>query len=180
MNEEQKIPQCIGVIMDGNRRWAKEQGLVGTAGHLAGYEKLKEFLGWVNEVGIKYVIAYAFSTENWKRDPGEVEFLMNIFRTALEQSLSEFKKNGVRLKIIGDKSRLPKDLQEKIDKAEDETKGGEVCLVLAISYGGLAEILSAVKKLVAENSPEEIQKMEEKDFGNYMWTKDIPDPDLII
>jgi undecaprenyl diphosphate synthase len=180
MDQEQKTPQCIGVIMDGNRRWAKERGLVGTAGHLAGYEKLKEFLDWANEAGIKYVIAYAFSTENWKRDPVEVEYLMNIFRLALGKSTEEFKDKKVRLKIIGDKERLPKDIQELILKAEEKTKDGELCLALAISYGGRAEILSAVKKLVAEKSSEEIQKLEEKDFSDYVWTKDIPDPDLII
>ncbi|MEI7480655.1 MAG: polyprenyl diphosphate synthase [bacterium] len=180
MKEERKTPKCIGIIMDGNRRWAKELELDSTAGHTAGYEKLKEVLAWAKDSNIKYVIAYAFSTENWKRDPREVKFLMDLFRKALDQSVEDFKDKNVRLKIMGNKEKLPKDLQKKIIKAEEETKNGELCLVLAISYGGRAEILSAIKELIETKTKKEILKLTEEKFSNFLWTKDIPDPDLII
>lgn len=171
------VPACIGIIMDGNRRFAKEKGLSLLDGHKAGYEKLKEVVRWTKEAGVTCVIAYAFSTENWKRAPEEVSYLLELFKNALTREFDELKKENVRLRFIGDLSRFPKDLQELISKAEKDTaQHKNMTLALAVSYGGKAEIMNAVKKVLADK-PETIT---ETDFAKYLWTHDIPDPDLII
>lgn len=174
---DKKTPTSIGIIMDGNRRFAKEMGLPTLAGHKAGYDKLKEVLKWAHEAGVKYVIAYAFSTENWKRDKTEVDYLMELLRFALGSEVEEMKKEKICVQVIGETERLPKDIQEGIVSAREATKGGEVTLALAISYGGRSEIIHAINKMVQEGKVGEVT---EENFKNFMWTSDIPDPDLII
>ncbi len=167
--------------MDGNRRWAKEQGILSVRGHQAGYEKLKELLGWAREEEIKYVIVYAFSTENWKRSKTEVFFIMNLLKITLTSELNELTKEGVRVRVVGDRSMLSQDLRDVITRAEEVTqKNTGACLVLAISYGGRTEIVDAIKRISREKSKEEIEHITEEMVSEYMWTKDIPDPDLII
>src|SRR3990167_8897713 len=161
-NQTHKVPRCIGVIMDGNRRWARAHGVLPLEGHAAGYEKMKEFLGWAREAGISHVILYAFSSENWNRSPEEVSY---------------FKKENARIRIIGDRSRLSKDVASAVENAEEETKNctGKT-LVLAISYGGRDELVEAARKLCGR-APEEITK---ETFADELWTKGIPDPRHII
>ena len=179
--QKKNIPECVGIIMDGNRRWARKRGLPVYEGPRAGYKKLKELLTWTKEAGVKTVVAYAFSTENWNRSKLEVGFLIKLLRSVLVDEVEDIKKERVHVRFIGDLDKFPKDIQEGIRTLEEETRPyKENTLVLAISYGGRAEIVSAVKKIAQEKTKEEIGKMTEKEFSKYLWTKDIPDPDLIV
>ena len=171
-----KTPHCIGVIMDGNRRWAKENGLSPMEGHNAGYKKFKEFLRWAKEAGITYIIAYIFSTENWKRSREEVAYLMNLLESAITAEIDDLKKENVSLRFIGDWERLSQEMQEAIVQAEERTAEGNLKLYLALSYGGRQEIVAAVKKMTAD----EIKNVTEEKFGTRLSTGGIPDPDLII
>lgn len=173
----QKTPECIGIIVDGNRRWAHKNGVPTLEGHRAGYEKVKEVLRWAREAGIRYVIAYVFSSENWNRKPEEVSYLMKLITYACTTEIEHFKKENARIRIIGERARLPQDIQDAVKNAEEETKNctGET-LVLAISYGGRDELVEAARKLCGR-APEEITK---EIFAEQLWTRGIPDPDLII
>ncbi len=166
----------IGIIMDGNRRWAKAHGLPTLEGHRRGYEKMKEVLDWVKDAGIRHVIMWGFSTENWGRAPEEVSYLMDLFRHVLIHDLPEIKAKGGRLKFPGQRERFAPDIQELMTKAEEETKDGTHTLWFALSYGGRAEILMAANTLLKEGKRE----ITEGDFSNALWTADMPDPDLII
>lgn len=181
MAETQNIPACIGVIIDGNRRWAKGRGLPGPAGHNEGAKRLKEFVRWAYDAGVQYVISYAFSTENWSRTVEEVDHLMNLLRRFLKDNLKEMIKEEVRVRIIGQRERFAEDIQELFDEVEAKTKDfAKGTLVFALSYGGRAELLDAAKRLAAGKSEEEIGHMTEEVFSTHLWTKDIPDPDMII
>lgn len=176
---EKNIPKCVGVIMDGNRRWAKGKGEDPWIGHKFGYEKLKETLMWAKEAGIKTMIAYALSTENWKRPEQELSFLLDIFRFVLSHEIERLKKDKVSVRFIGDVSRFPKDIREGIEKAEKETvQNSDFTLVLAVSYGGRAEIIDGIKKIIAEKIS--AKDISEENLGDFLWTKGIADPDLII
>jgi len=172
---EIKPIECIGIIMDGNRRFAKERGLSSIEGHRAGYEKLKEFARWAKEAGIRHAIVYGFSTENWHRPEKEVAYLMDLLRTVLSQEAEHMRKEGGRLRILGQRERFPADIQKLIAQAEEGTKDGEYTLYLALSYGGRAEIVDTVNRLIEKGSP-----VTEEEFGKALWTADMPDPDLII
>ena len=170
-------PRCIGIIMDGNRRWARSRGLPTLEGHRVGYNKMKNFLTWAKEADIQFVIVYAFSSENWNRSPEEVSYLMNLFKHACAVELAHFKKENARLCVIGDRARLSADVRSVLEQAEQETIDCTgVTLVLAISYGGRDEIVQAARA-VCGKKPEEITQ---ESFAEHLWTKDIPDPDLII
>lgn len=181
MTETQNIPACVGVIIDGNRRWATSQGLPSEEGHRAGAERLKEFVRWAHDAGITYVISYTFSTENWKRSKEEVTKLMNLLRSFLKNNLKEMIKEEVRVRIVGQRERFAEDIQKLFDEVEEKTKSfAKGTLVFALSYGGRAELLDAVKHVVSEKTKEEAAAMTEEDFSKHLWTKDIPDPDMII
>ncbi|PIR24254.1 di-trans,poly-cis-decaprenylcistransferase [Candidatus Campbellbacteria bacterium CG11_big_fil_rev_8_21_14_0_20_44_21] len=176
MSENKKIPNCIGIIMDGNRRWAKEKGLPTLQGHKKGYEVLKKCLRFAKEKGLKWMIVYAFSTENWERSKEEVSYLMDIFRGAFKNELESLRQEKARIIFIGKKDLLPEDIQKSARKLEEDTKNEtEATLVIALSYGGRSEITEAVNKAVKEG-----REVSEESFKDYLWTKDIPDPDLII
>ncbi len=171
--------QHLGIIIDGNRRWAKEKGLPSLEGHRQGYEKIKEVVRWCKNKRIKIVTLYAFSTENWNRAPVEVNFLMTLLNSGLKKEIKELDKEGVKLQIIGQKERLPSELQKTIKKAEEITKNNKEMVVnLAISYGGRAEIVKAVRKIVKEGIPPE--EVDESKIGDYLYTGGLPDPELII
>ncbi len=171
------IPTCIGIIMDGNRRWAKKNGLHTAEGHYAGYKKLHELVVWAVEAHVQYVILYAMSTENWNRKKEEVDAVMDIFRTALKTELDKIAREGIRIKFIGQRERFSNDLRILMEQAEKETMHNRRCtFVIALSYGGRAEILNAVGQCVREKKA----PASESEFGNYLWTKEIPDPDMII
>ncbi|MBI2120725.1 MAG: di-trans,poly-cis-decaprenylcistransferase [Parcubacteria group bacterium] len=179
-NQKINTPTCLGLIMDGNRRWAKAHGLPVFEGHARGYEKLTDLLAWCKEAGIRHVAVYAFSTENWRRTEEEVGYLIQLFRTVLFKETERFKKENGRVKFIGQKERFDKDIQEGMEKMEKETSGGEYTLYVCISYGGRAEILTAIQKIAKEKTPEEIQALTEDEFGKLLWTDDMPEPDIVV
>lgn len=185
MKQENKIPQHIVILPDGNRRWARERGLDTLEGHKAGYEKLVSLCRWAKERGVKIITAFGFSTENWNRSEREVNYLMNLLEVGLRENFSsEAKKNeaaelGLRVRIIGQKERLPQSLQETIREVEEYTKSNRnLHLNLAISYGGRWDIMEATKQMMrAGVKPEELT---EEVFNRYLSTGDLPDPDLFI
>lgn len=165
--------------MDGNRRWARKNNLPAFEGHRRGYDTLKKVGEWAREAGIKSVIFYAFSTENWNRAKEEVGYLMNLFRWILKEELQRFKKERIRITVIGKKELLPEDIQKQVALVEEETKHfSDFHLVFAISYGGRSEILYAVRGIIQENKKED--EITEAMFSKHLWTKDIDDPDIII
>ncbi len=166
-----KTPQHIAIIMDGNGRWAKAKGLPRTAGHKAGADTTKEIITAAKKQGVKYLTLYAFSSENWLRPEKEVSFLMDLLRLQLKTQVKELHKNGVRLRIIGDREKLNKDIRDDIEKAEKLTaENDELCVQVGLSYGGRQEILHAVEK----------SKGDTTQFEKYLYTREIPDPDLLI
>lgn len=169
----------LAIIMDGNRRWAKSKGLPTLLGHKKGYDKVKEVADWCIQRNILALSVFAFSTENWKRSKKEVEYLMNLLRNALKNEVDEFHKKGIKIKIIGQKERLSKDIQTYISEAEDKTKENKKLLLqIAISYGGRAEIVDAVKRVVLKNLL--AHEINEQTIEQHLWTAGTKDPDLII
>jgi len=170
-------PRAIGVIMDGNRRWAKERGLPTFEGHKAGAQKIFELAQWAYEAGIKEVTLYAFSTENWNRAGEEVEYLMTLAEQLFSKELSRFKESGVCLRFIGDRFRASARIQEVMRDAEESTKeGAKGTLIFAFSYGGRPEIIAAVNQLLQEGKEE----IDEEGFKNALWSTGLIDPDLIL
>ncbi len=173
-----KAPECLGIIMDGNRRWAKKFGKPPLFGHKKGYEKLKEVVKWARDAGVKNLVVYAFSTENWNRSKEEVSGLMKLFGWVLKTEEQTLKKEGVRVKFVGELDRLSATTQRGIKKMEEATKDEKkVNLYVAVSYGGRAEIVSAVGKILSGDKNAEIS---EKKISENLWTAGMPDPDLII
>lgn len=181
MEKGSNIPKCIGIIMDGNRRWSKEQGLTSLEGHQRGYEKLKEVIEWVKDAGVNNLVVYAFSTENWKRSEEEVSYLMDLFRKMLDEEINELIEKDVRIIFAGDTSRFPEDIQEKIAEANEKiSDDAAFTLAVALSYGGRAEILHAVNRVIFDETREGVHIVTEEDFAKYLWTKNMPDPDMVI
>jgi undecaprenyl diphosphate synthase len=165
--------------MDGNRRWAKAKGMPALKGHHAGGEALKKIVSGARDLGIKNVILYTFSTENWNRTEEEVSYLLNLIGEYMSSELDHFVKEGGVLHFAGDLTRFTPELQKSLKEAVEKTKNNPGPNVyFALNYGGRAEILSAVKKIVSENpKPEEIT---EEYFAKYLQTYPMPDPDIII
>lgn len=173
----EKVPTCVGIIMDGNRRWAKEKGLPTLDGHRRGYEKTRDVLAWTSEAGVKFLVLYAFSTENWKRTEEEVGYLMDLFKRLLTHEVERIEKEGYRIRCIGQRERFSPELQKLMDEAERRTAQNKgTTLVLALSYGGRAEILSGVHRAVCEGKTD----ITEENFSSLLWSKDVPNPDMII
>ena len=173
------IPQHIVLFPDGNRRWAKQKGIHTLEGHKKGYENLLDFSEWCRSRGVKSLTAFGFSTENWNRSEEEVTYLMKLLENCLIDNLSKYDKNGVRVRVIGQRDRLPKSLQEAIKKTEEATKNNlNLNLNLAISYGGKWDILQAIKRIVKEGI--DADKIDEKLFESYLSTAGLPAPDFII
>lgn len=174
-------PKSIGIIMDGNRRWARGRKLPPVKGHEAGYEKFKEFVRWAKELGINTVYVYAFSTENWKRPDNEVVYLMKLFSRVLGPDAAELINEKVRVKFVGQLDKFPVSIRLGIKSLEAATaKFTGPRLVICVSYGGRAEIISAIKNLVKEKGAKDISKLNEETFSKYLWTAGTPDPELII
>lgn len=175
--------QHIAIIMDGNRRWAKEKNFPTAVGHKRGVSALKKTVKACSKFGIKYLTVYAFSTENWNRSPEEVSFLMDLFVKTISHELLELGKNQVSLKFIGDISRLSPKLQKVLKNAEEETENNnDVHLQIAINYGGRNEIVHSVQK-IAKSVKEgliEPENISEKLIGENLYTSSIPNPDLLI
>lgn len=177
------IPQHIGIIMDGNGRWAKSRNLPRSMGHKAGVETIREVIKECNRLGVKYLTLYAFSTENWKRSKEEVGFLMNLLVTYLRNEFNELNKNNVIIDHIGDIEFLPEVCVKELKSAYERSKNNTgVHMYLALNYGGQNEIVRAAKILAekckrGELIPEDI-KLET--FSKYLYAGDIPEPELII
>lgn len=173
------IPQHIVLFPDGNRRWARQKGLHTLEGHKQGYNNLLDFSEWCKNRGVKVLTAFGFSTENWNRSEEEVNYLMKLLENCLLDNLSKYDKDGTRVRVIGQRERLPKSLQEAIKKIEEATKDNvNLFLNLAISYGGKWDILNAVKKIINEKIPSE--EIDEKLFESHLSTVGLPSPDFII
>ncbi len=169
----------IAIIMDGNRRWAKEKNLPSAMGHKKGVDALKNILRACNDFGVKYLTVYAFSTENWNRKKEEVEFLMNLVAVTLTNELDEMHKENVQIHFIGDLTRLSDKLQKILSNAVETTKNNTgVTLQIALNYGSRDEIVHAVQKIV--KSGVEPEKINEKIISNNLYTAGIPDPDILI
>ncbi|MDP3990854.1 MAG: polyprenyl diphosphate synthase [Candidatus Nealsonbacteria bacterium] len=175
-----KIPYHLGIIMDGNRRWAKQKGLPTLEGHFRGYKKIGEVGEWCRKKGIKILTLWTFSTENWHRSQKEVDYLMKLLEMALsKREINKLSKKGIKLRIIGQKERFSEKLQRLIKEAEEATKNNkEATLVLAMSYGGRAEIIEAVQKII--NKKNTVGKITEETINENLWTAGLPDPDLIL
>jgi undecaprenyl diphosphate synthase len=173
------MPTHVAIIMDGNGRWAHRRGLPRQAGHRAGAENLRRIIRACVEFGIKILTVYAFSTENWGRPKSEVQALMKIFARVLDQETDELNAQGVCVHHLGDLTGVDPKLQEKVRRALELTAGNDrLILNVAFNYGGRAEILHAVREMLADGvRPEELT---EDIFSSYLFTKDLPDPDLVI
>jgi len=170
-------PQHVGIILDGNGRWAKRRGLPRSFGHKAGMVALVNAIKNTFDMGIKYVSIYGFSTENWNRPKEEIDYLFDLFREFVKTKENEIFNYNVKLNIMGDYTKFPEDLINEIEKSLIETKNNnEFVLNLGINYGGRDEIIMAINKILLEKR----QVITKEDFGNYLYTKNIPDPDFII
>jgi len=179
----QNLPKHIAIIMDGNRRWAKQRGLTTKDGHKAGSKNLERIAKFCNNIGIKYLTVYAFSTENWKRTKEEVSALMFILRANLDSMLRKMDLENIKIRVIGEKENIPADIQVKIDKLVEKTKNNTgLVLNIAFNYGGRAELVHACK-LIAEkvkNGELELENINESLISESIYTAGQPDPDLMI
>lgn len=181
--DKDNIPKHIAIIMDGNGRWAKQRKLPRTMGHKAGVETIRRVIKESHILGIKYLTLYAFSTENWKRPDDEVSALMKLLVEYLRSELAELNKNGVVIRVLGDIKKLPGDAQKEILEAIEVTKNNKgIVLNIAFNYGGRDEIIRATKLIAkaVEKGTIDIKDINEEVFQKYLYTSDIPDPDLII
>ncbi|MBQ5800294.1 MAG: di-trans,poly-cis-decaprenylcistransferase [Clostridia bacterium] len=169
-------PSHIAFIMDGNGRWAKKRGMPREYGHIKGAEKFKEVVRHCGDIGINTVTVYAFSTENWHRPENEVSALMKLLSQYIEGAQSELSENKIRFIFLGDKSALPEDLRIKAESLERASKDYTLTLNIALNYGGRAELVHAFNSLIKEGKTE----ITEKDISSHLYTKDSPDPDLIV
>ena len=178
-----KIPQHVAVILDGNGRWAKQRHMPRTYGHKVGSKVVEDMLTVVDDLGVKYFTVYAFSTENWKRSTEEVSTLMTILRTYLKDCVKKSMKNNVRCRVIGRREELSADIIESIENLEQKTKNNTgLQFTIAINYGGRDEITRAVRKLATKVSNHELapEDITEEMISENLYTKNIPDPDLLI
>ena len=175
-----KMPCHIAVIMDGNGRWAKLRNLPREEGHKAGAKSVQEVVETCARLGIEYLTLYAFSKGNWKRPKTEISMLWKLLENYLKEEHKVLIKNQLRLKVIGQKDDLPFAVRKELRRVENLTKDFKrMTIVLALNYGGRAEIVEAVKKLCKDNSSN-LESIDEKMFAKYLFTSDIPDPDLLI
>jgi len=183
LKKKVKIPQHIAIIMDGNGRWAKKRNLPRVFGHKEGAKSVREITKNCAKIGVKYLTLYAFSTENWKRPENEIKFLMGLLKNYLDKEKKILIKNNIRLKVIGNKTKLPLEIIKKIKEIERITKNNTLLtLILALNYGARDEILNAVKNIAKDIKRNKIEgnKITENLFEKYLYTKDVPDPDLLI
>lgn len=175
----ERVPRHIGIIMDGNGRWARARGLPRAAGHRAGTENLRRVLRAAVEFGVEILTIYAFSTENWGRPEGEVRALVSILERVIDRELQELHEEGVKLRHLGRLDRLPSGLRKKVLDAIELTKNNQqLTLNVAFDYGGRAELVSAIRRIVTDGMPAE--QVDESLVSRYLYTAGLPDPDLII
>ena len=172
------VPAHIAIVMDGNRRWARQRHLPAIAGHRAGVETIRRTLRHARERGVRYLTLYSFSTENWKREPAEVEALMRLLEETILRETETLVRDRVRLRVIGRLGELSERLQRAIAGAVRATEGGADTMTIAFNYGGRAEIVDAVRRIVADGVAADA--VDESTITERMYAPDIPDPDLFI
>ena len=180
---EELLPKHIAIIMDGNRRWARQKNLPVKMGHKEGAETLKKAVRYANKRGIEYITVYAFSTENWKREKEEVDSLMSLLEYYLDQFSKEADTENIVIRVIGRRKELSDKLLKKIDEVVEGTKNNTgIVFTIALNYGGRDEINSAVKAIAEDvkNEKISIDEIDEKLISSYLYTKNMPDPDLMI
>ena len=177
IKRENNIPNHIAIVMDGNGRWALSKNLDRFKGHEKGVKVVKEVTKYCSEIGVKYLTLYTFSNENWKRPANEVISLMKLFRKTLMDEINLILENDIKFKVIGDKTKLDILTRKKIDDLESKTKNNKnMQLILALSYGSRQEIITAVNNLLQKNK----NKVNLDEFINSLFTRNIPDPDILI
>lgn len=177
------IPQHVAIIMDGNGRWAQARGLPRSAGHKRGVETVREIVRAAGDLGVKYLTLYSFSSENWNRPKGEISELFSLLRMFIRRDLADLHKNNVRVKIIGNRERVPGDILDLMDEAMALTANNSgQTLVVAFNYGSRDEIVTAVKAIAEEVKAGklDIEDISTEAVSNRLYTADIPDPDLLI
>jgi undecaprenyl diphosphate synthase len=177
------VPRHIAIIMDGNGRWAKARGLPRIAGHRSGAEAARRAVTAAAELGVPYLTLFGFSSENWRRSSGEIEDLMGLLRHYLRAEVAELHRNGARLRVIGDLGRLAPDILRLIKHTEAVTrKNSRITVTMALSYGGRAEIVAAVRTIAqkAASGNLEAELVDEECFSRHLFTAELPDPDLLI
>jgi len=180
---ELNIPQHVAIILDGNGRWAKKKHMPRTYGHVQGSKVVEDMLTIVDDIGVKYLTIYAFSTENWKRSPEEVSTLMKILRSYLRDCIKKCMKNNVKCRVIGEEIGLSDDIVESIFNLEESTKNNTgLNFTIAINYGGRDEIVRAVKKIADDLQSNKLlpSNISEQLINSYLDTNELPDPDLLI
>ena len=181
--EKTNIPNHIAIIMDGNRRWARERKIDYRLGHKEGAKTLEKIVRYSKKVGIKYITVYAFSTENWKRSEEDVGALMLLLKTYLDDYSKRADSENIKVKVLGDISALSEGLQKSIKKCEERTKDNDgILFCIGINYGGRDEIVHAVKNIAEDvkNNKLDVDDISEKLIDDYLYTAGIPDPDLVI
>jgi tritrans,polycis-undecaprenyl-diphosphate synthase [geranylgeranyl-diphosphate specific] len=183
--EEGQVPRHVAIIMDGNRRFAKEFGLSTTEGHIKGKDKLEEVMEWCQELGVKILTVYAFSTENLNREPEEIEYLMDLFEDNFRRLATDERihRNHIRLTVIGQRELLPERVRKAIQVAEDATKQYDSYFYnIAIAYGSRQEIIQAIKQIAeaVKDGKMQVEDIDEEVFSKFLYTADFPDPDLIL
>ena len=176
------VPAHIGIIMDGNGRWAKKRGLPRTAGHKAGAETFRRIATYCGEIGVKYLTVYAFSTENWKRSEEEVSGIMRLLDRYLDEGLRDLEKNRVRVCFFGDLSRLSPQLRKKCLEAQERSREYDLQVNFCFNYGGRLEIVQAAQRFAQEvqNGTRKPEDLTEVLFDSYLYSAGVPDPELII
>ena len=177
------IPKHIAIILDGNGRWAKKKGMPRNYGHVQGAKNIERICEEAHNLGVKYLTVYAFSTENWKRPKDEVDALMNLLRNYMKNCLKTAEKNNMRVRVIGDKSALDEDIQNRIAVLEEATKDySGLNFQIALNYGSRDEMIRAMKHMCmdVQSGELDLENIDEARFATYLDTKDIPDPDLMI
>jgi len=177
------LPKHVAIIMDGNGRWAKEKGMERYKGHIEGVESVRTIAETAAELGIRYLTLYTFSTENWNRPKEEVDALMSLLITQIERESPTFKKNNIRLQVIGDLSRLPVPVRERLENCVGETASYTgMTLILALSYSSRWEITNAAKEIALQvkQGKLDVESITEATFSAHLSTREIPDPDLLI
>lgn len=173
----------VAIIMDGNGRWAKARGLPRTAGHKKGVDAIRRVIAAARELGVRYLTLFGFSSENWRRPADEVGELMRLLRFYLRSEIAELHRNGVRLRIIGDRERLAPDIVQLIEAGEERTAGNDgLTVMVALSYGGRQEIVDAARRLAADAVAGRLDPaaIDETAFAARLYAPDVPDPDLLI
>ena len=181
--EQENLPKHIAIIMDGNRRWARNKGLPVSLGHKEGAKTLEKIVRYANKIGIKHITVYAFSTENWKRTTEEVNALMNLFQSYLDDYSKRADSENIKVKIIGNRQDLSKKKKKSIEKCMERTKiNTGITFNIALNYGGRDEIIHAVKNIVerVQNKEIEIEDITEQTISDNLYTANQPDPDLLI